>query len=83
MTGKRKGELGKMSNQPKWKLKKKSKKATTGNSMKCPNCGEYGSHLVPASLGDSSFFICEAVDPVDKHITALHLQRRLNDGAGI
>lgn len=26
---------------------------------RCPNCGEYGSHFAPPSLGESGFFICK------------------------
>jgi hypothetical protein len=26
---------------------------------RCPNCGEYGAHFAPPSLGEEGFFICK------------------------
>ena len=52
-----------MSKQPKWKLSKQLKRSH--KSVKCPNCGEAGPHLVPPSFGDKGLFGCEKklVDP--------------------
>lgn len=38
---------------------------------RCPNCGEYGAHFVPPSLGEPGFFICkkkaeEALEKVEQ-----------------
>ena len=38
-------------------------------SNRCPNCGEYGSHFAPPSLGEEGFFICKKKvesEPKDK-----------------
>jgi len=46
----------------------------------CHNCGEKGSHLVPPSMGDPSFYICDPnPELVEQKMRAL--QKESNDNS--